>query len=86
LFSLVALPWGAALLGAVALALAQRHPGTLNVWGPLGLGFGISAANYAIISKEDWTPGLRITLALLLNGLIYLGALMLLTVVLLFRR
>jgi LSD1 subclass zinc finger protein len=72
MFILVVLPWGGAII-------------TLGGIPQILICAGISAANYAIINKEEWTPGLRITLASLLTFLVYVAAIALLILVVLAR-
>ena len=68
MFILVVLPWGAPII-------------TLGGIPPILLGAGISGANFAIISKEEWTPGLRVTLASILTGIAYVALVIYLVVV-----
>ncbi len=65
MFILVILPWGAPII-------------TLGGLAPILIAAAVSGANFAIISKEEWTPGLRVTLAAVLTGLVYLAVFLLL--------
>jgi protein gp37 len=62
MFILVVLPWFAPLVAMWISAISFAIAG------------GISGANFAIISKEDWTPALRVTITSLITGLLYPGA------------
>ena len=68
MFILVILPWGVPII-------------TLGGLAPILIGAGISGANFAIISKEEWSPGLRVTLASILTGVAFLMAIVLLALV-----
>ena len=72
MFILVVLPWGGAILA-------------LGGWIPILISAGVSAANYAIISKEDWQPGLRVTIASILTALVYVAVIVLWVLIILFN-
>ena len=64
MFILVMLPWGVPII-------------TLGGLAPIVIGAGVSGANFAIISQENWSPGTRITIAAILTGLAYLAVILL---------